>query len=186
MVRGTLRECYFKINIDLQTNTKRGGQSANRIARIRDEKRILLLGKIREKIKEVKGGCSLSDIYVGGIGTFYLEVAKDLRTNKVFIAEYLEELIEKSALLQEDEVINMEKRELQKFNELLSRNPDLLLFGKKEVIMASREYLVRKIIIGKDMEGLEEKFGDNSPAEIIRLSHVSLSGYGGIVAIKWN
>ena len=164
----------FKYGMDLATKTRRGGQSSNRLARIRDEKRGLLIDKIVEDTMK-----HLKEPLVGGYGELYKEVASNLNLKSVRVTN-IEELLEEGKMMKYVDEVKEERISLVQLKEYIKRTPDRCLFGLRETEEGIMEGRVMKIYINSDVDIM---FKD---VEKIEFKYVTdLQEYGGVVSITW-
>lgn len=77
-VEGTRKSVLRSLKAQLQTDTRRGGQSANRLARIRDEKRQLYYEKIECMVTDL---IKCNHLFIGGTGEFADALSARLKRN---------------------------------------------------------------------------------------------------------
>jgi peptide subunit release factor 1 (eRF1) len=187
IVRGTQRTIVYKHDTDIATNTARGGQSANRLARIRSQKRDLYVDLIVDAI--VKHLSQTSQLIISGSAELPKEVEQALHTDTRWHVKILgnlkigghknsiEETIQASYELLHADEINMEKTHIEKLQELIRTNPDLLVFGLNEVRRSEADGLVR-IIYTNDP--------DLWSGTVIHLQYTSfLEAYGGHIGVLY-
>lgn len=190
--KGTNRYLLKKYEIDIANNSRRGGYSANRYRRNREIKKNLLWDHCIELIKSATNSTILSDrkIIICGYSemlheflekiylyTLPIGVVKIATVQQNNIESELEHQIEN--IIIEYEIAN-KCIDLQEFNELMRRSPDLCLFGINEIIKYDREGLIKKIIIGS--ESNKYKFNCQN---IVIISDNYLVQYGEVVGILY-
>ncbi|MBR9683342.1 peptide chain release factor 1 [Candidatus Woesearchaeota archaeon] len=137
-----------KTHSEVPGKFKAGGQSAQRFARIREGAYKDHFKKIAEYMKEqfLPLGNDLKGIIIGGPGTTIQSfLGKDYITGDVkkkiigtkdlsYTGDFgLQELVDKAEDLLAKEEIATEKKIMQKFFELLAKNPNKVTYGTKEV-----------------------------------------------------
>jgi len=184
---------------------KAGGQSAMRFARLREGAAKDFYKKIGEYMKEQFLGKELKGIIVGGPGpTKYDFVEGNYITNEVkkkiiaikdityTDAFGLNELLQKSEDVLSREEIMDEKRTMNKFFEMLAKNPSKLSYGEEQVWNSLSAGVVDTLILSETIsdEKIEkfekeaEKFG--TEVKIISVETpegVQLRAIGGFAAI---
>lgn len=185
--QGTKLTMMFKTQTDLPNATRRGGQSANRIARIRDEKRHNYIEKIVEQtvlhLQNVEG------IIIAGNAELPFEV-KDrivsdtriivpvLGTIKISNTDSIGDVIQKSLNLIQSEEIMEEKKYATEIEEYIRTSPDLLVFGEQNIDKCDSEYLLKYIVTEYKL------IAKNSP--IRQLYHLPLlQPYGGTIGVLY-
>lgn len=142
------------IKAQLMTNTRRGGQSANRIARIRDEARETYYNKVMEGCLRLLSSCK--SVFIGVTGEFKAAIQTRLESDSRWdtpvqytkvsdsrLDQSLSELIEQSVDLIEG--INR-KQVQQQFDELyiLITTTSLCVFGE-DIAKYQAEYMLDRI-----------------------------------------
>ena len=189
-VKGSKRKILYKNNVDLSTETRRGGFSANRLKRIRDEKRQLLLDKINEKIIN-HFSIMKSLIIVGNaeLPTLLLnKLKKDTRLNmdingviKISDHTSIEDIIEMSFGIFKNKNIQKEKEVLNKIKDLMANNPEKLVFGN-EIFDKDSDYMLEYIVVNKDKKNdIKDKI-ENSGIKWIEYSG-NLKEYDGMIGV---
>jgi peptide chain release factor subunit 1 len=186
IVRGTQRTIVYKHNTDLATNSARGGQSANRLARIRNEKRDMYVDLIVDAI--VKHLSHTSQVIISGSAELPKEVETTLRSDTRWHVKILgnvkinghknciDETLEASQELVYANEISVEKIHIDKLQELIRTNPDLLVFGN-EIHRAEEMGLVRMIYTNDP---------DQWTGTIVHLKYTSfLESYGGHIGVLY-
>lgn len=187
LVRGTERKVMFNTKTNLQTETRRGGQSANRIARIRNEKRAGYKDKIVDMC--VKYFQDVEGIICAGNAELPIEVQTQLYTDtriskpilgliKISTDTSVDEVIEKSMRLIQEKDIRNERNEIEQFEKYLRTNSDILVFSKNEIQKYDKQCLLRYVLADHDIKL------DNTEVKKIEFSHF-LSQYDGAVGILY-
>jgi len=206
ILKGTSIKEIKKLTSGVPGKFKTGGQSAARFARIRDGMAKEFYKRIGEAAnKEFLDMKELKGILIGGPGPTkeeffdgnYLnnEVKKKVLGLKDlgYTGEFgLNELVDKSQDLLVKEAITKEKQVVQKFLELLAKNPQKAAYGLKEVKKALELGAVEILLLSDSleediMEQLEE-IAENMGTEIEIISietreGIQLKDLGGIAAI---
>ncbi|AYV83809.1 MAG: hypothetical protein Hyperionvirus12_6 [Hyperionvirus sp.] len=157
---GTNREVFHKIVVSLPGKTRRGGQSANRIARIRDEKKALYIKKVVEKLNDifiqhvtkgiiVAGNGMIKDLVVGSDLLDYR--VKPLFLNTIDVAYGGENGFQQAIEMSSDILKNVryvkEKKLLGRFNNELIRDTGKISYGLRETMRALDSKLVSELIV---------------------------------------
>lgn len=151
---GTNLKKLRTIKAELMTQTRRGGQSANRIARIRDEQREYYYKKVVETCIKFFSKCT--KLYIGSTGEFGTTIRRKLNSDSVWntpidivvistsiLDDGLQELTDLSrALLSEDD----RKCAAALFDEIyqLITTTDLCVFGD-DIQKYADEYMLKCI-----------------------------------------
>lgn len=186
-VTGPQRTKLYHRKTDLATNTRRGGQSANRLARIRDEKRHNYSNKIIEAV--IKYLNNIYAIIICGNAEFAAEIGKELQNDSrlttpilgtVKIAGILnpiEESIEASFHLLHQDEIGQEKMHIDKIRLLIETNPDKCIFGIDNIKACMDSNLLEYVITNNP---------DLNYHTIIRITyHDYLSQFDGSIGILY-
>lgn len=205
LLKGTQISVLDNITSGVPGKVKAGGQSAQRYSRLREEaskeffKRIAQL--MQDHFLELK---SLKGIIIGGPGPSkqdflnepYLNNQIKMKIIAVQDISYtdefgLRELVEKSQDVLAKEAITEEKEVMQKFFKLLATKPEIVAYGKDEVLNAISLNAVDKVLISDSLDEnianeIEEK-AEASGAAVIFISvdtpeGVQLKEIGGIAA----
>lgn len=189
---GTLKEVLFRVQTDVATMTRRGGQSSNRLARIRMEKKDLLVDKISTLVVT---HCKTSiNLFIGGYGSLYQLVAERVGNNKsssnnfsnlhVLNSTSLDDLMKQSQSILHQNEIQLEKQMIQEIEEHIRTNPDRCLFGKEEVAKAFEDGTLMKLYCSKEMNpsGIQD---DKITTIELQYLDTFLVGYGNMIGIKW-
>ena len=161
-LKGTQRIIVKKIAGCLITETRRGGQSANRIARIRTERRELYKNQIVDSCLLFR---NINSIIVAGNGDFPIDVMnsikEDTRINSKILGFIktshsdlhvaLNEAIKKADNLMVENVSNEESKYITKIQELIMNCPDKLVFGKQHIIDLDYDNLIEYILVNKNI-----------------------------------
>ena len=191
-VEGTLRTVPFRLTTDLPTDSRRGGSSANRIARSRLEKRHNYSQKLLEAC--IRHLSQVEGFVVAGNGELPAEMrelivgdsrirAPCLGLLRVSNVASFEEIIEASLPLIQDKDVVREKAIVAQLEVHIRDTPDLLVFGPSNVGDAVGDCDLRYIVADIDCSGLPS--GPNVP-EIQYLVYSSfLRGYGGAIGVRF-
>jgi peptide subunit release factor 1 (eRF1) len=156
-VSGTLIQCLFKMKTDLATDTRRGGQSAHRLERIRKEKKNLWKQKIMEKCEHIE----CTGIIISGNGNIPKTLCKEMKSNnkitspilgfQIIDTKYpLQNIIKKADTIINKKDVMKENDIVKKVKELMRVNPDILVFGEEEILSANEDYLLKYILINDE------------------------------------
>lgn len=186
--------------------SKAGGQSQARFARLREIAAKDFYKKIADIVnKEFLGMKELKGIIIGGPGPTkdtFLDgnfLNNELKKKVIGVKDLsytgefgLNELVDKSNDLLAKEAITGEKKLVNRFLEMLSKEPDKVAYGKKEVEKALDAGAVDTLLISEDIgdeyiENMEEKITESgAKLEIISIESREgnqLKNLGGVAAI---
>lgn len=176
---------------------KRGGQSQNRIARLRDEAIHNYLIKLNEKctelfIDEKTSLPKIKGLVIIGSGNKKVKLhdVLDPRLKTILLATITSDHLDYNIALQ-----TVNKSIHDKNNKIVSHILDddtKLEYGQKEVIKALDDGFIKSIIITPDMENKLEQLQinikekcSNMSCQLYIINHVSVDEMGGIIAQKW-
>jgi len=149
--------------------SKAGGQSAHRFERLREAAAKDFYNKIGEMVKEqFLGNKNLKGIIVGGPGPTKYDfvegnyIVTELKKKIIAIKDLsytgefgLQELLDKSEdILSKEEVIN-EKKIMGKFFDILNKKPNMISYGKQDVIEKLKSGIVDVLLLSEDLEEKE-------------------------------
>lgn len=158
---GTNKEILHKFVVNLPGKTRRGGQSANRIARTRDEKKANYIRKVVEKLNEIFLTHQVKGIIVAGNGHIKeLVVASDLldyRVRPLFVGKLLDiayggengfqQAIEMSGEILKNVKYLKEKILLGKFQDEIVRDTGKICYGLKETMKLLDLRIINELIV---------------------------------------
>jgi peptide chain release factor subunit 1 len=193
-VEGTKQMIVYKFSTEFSTNTRRGGQSSNRFARLRDEQKhnykIKILETCERYFKNVDG------IIIAGNADLPREINEALISAKIYppilgilktASSNFDEIIENSISFIKDDEIVKEQAIISEVTEILRKEPDLLVFGEKNLIEADKNFLLRYAVLERD-NSYSGKYSnlklENTPVKKIHFSKF-LRDYGGSVGILY-
>lgn len=204
LLKGTAIILIKETHSNVPGKFKAGGQSANRLARLREEAAKEFYDRIGEIVnQEFLPLTYLKGIFVGGPGmtkdTFVAGhyINQQLKDKIVAIkdlsytGEYgLKELVEKSAAELSQQELVKEKEIVNQFLGMLAKNSNKVSYGKKDVKDALIMGAVEKILISEDFAELEEyeNLADTQGTEVFIISTetdegIQIKNLGGVVAI---
>jgi peptide chain release factor subunit 1 len=156
IVQGTERKIVFRCKTDIATATRRGGQSAARLARIREEKRCNYINKVVDAAVKLLGGTS--GIIIAGNaevpGIIATELKGDSRITvpimgilKIDISgNVVETAIEASKVLIHQDAIREERAHIDKVKKLIETEPDKCVFGRKNIDLYAKHGLIDYVL----------------------------------------
>ena len=167
VLQGTRREILHRLTVDLPKKHGRGGQSKNRFARIREERRHNYIHKVAElathfyifadrpkvsglvlagsaDFKEVLAGSELFDPRLRNIVIAVLDIAHPGEVG-------LNQAIDLSGPMLSGVKLVQEKKMLQKFMEEVAQNTNQYSFSFKETMKALRMGAVETLIVWEDL-----------------------------------
>jgi peptide subunit release factor 1 (eRF1) len=182
--KGTDRKLLYKHDVDIATNSRRGGFSANRYRRNRENKKALLWNTVLEKMAEMTGP-SNENLILCGHSEMVKELAAARGTTYILTAHLQDDSLD-SALMKDivQEIFQREMRkssdELKVFLDMIVREPDLCVFGK-EVRIFDDKNMVKKALISRakkqDVSALN--------CEVIFVDDYMLENYDGALGILY-
>lgn len=201
-IKGTYTQIIWKFEPDIPTDTRRGGSSASRLARTRQEKKHNLFIKIRDAIIKWLGNAS--SIVVAGNANLHNDLIPLLSSNSKFNVPILgsfsidsnfvmERVIEQSHEIFHEEDIKKEKSELERIKELIAINSDKCIFGLREVKEGLEAGMVERIICSENLwnvltdknDQLNDLICQMKPS-IVQIRFTKwVEQYGGIVGILY-
>lgn len=186
--QGSERHILFNMNTNLPTDTRRGGQSTNRLARIRKEKRHVYQTKIVAACEHFLRGPST--LIVAGNTQLPREILERLRQStrlshvtllgyhKISEVLSLNQIIDQSLGLIQDKKIQTEAKIISELRDLIRQDPDLLVFGRTEVQEA--QYQLRYLVLQDSVQDLDLDI------ECRRLKYSTfLESYGGMIGVRY-
>ncbi len=143
---GTDFKQLYSHTIDLPTNTRRGGFSANRFHRIREEKRDYLYDKIMELININSNNCKNTLIY--GCGRVFADISNS--TSLSFLVTETDTLATLKMRIEQDVLCSENNDQLKEYKTFMDniRETDsvcYLLYGLDEVQRHDAQLSVKKI-----------------------------------------
>ncbi len=155
-----------KTHSEVPGKIRAGGQSAPRFARLRQGALKDHYKKIAEYMKEeFLGNKNLRGIIIGGPGTTVNDfinkgyLTGDLQKKVIgtkdlsYTGEFgLQELLDKSSDILAEEEIASEKEIMQKFFELLAKEPNKVTYGEKEVKKAAEIGAVDTLLLSEELD----------------------------------
>lgn len=208
-VTGHQQDRVAHFAVSLPTKSRRGGQSALRFSRLRDEAFKNYVRKIGEALVQTfisDNTVNVEGIYFCGSGDIKNEVFKDTyfdpriqrKVIKIVDIQYggnrgLQEALGQLKEELADLPIVKEKKLLQQYFEHLAKDTGLIAYGKKDTLECLQEGLVEMLMLWEDTdESFIEEVQDvleqfKSPVEIISNKTTEgaqfVNGFGGIGAI---
>lgn len=157
---GTQRSILFKRETDIATDSRRGGSSANRIARDRKNKKHNYLELIQENVVDKLN--SVMGIIISGNGELPYEINKRLSSNSKLktkilgvvkidlTGDVIENTVTKSyEILYEDDV-KREKNEIKQLRNIISTDPDKCIFGLRYIEQCLEANLIQILFISPE------------------------------------
>jgi len=168
-LQGNHRSIISKWSVDLPKKHGRGGQSANRFANIRDEKRNCYIKKVCETTTNhfITDGerPNVYGIVIAGYADFKTQVSEsaflDPRLKKVVcnvcdisygMGEGLNQAIELSKGVLKDIKLVQEQGVIGKFFEMLNIDHEKIIYSIKDTMRALEDGVVQKLLIYDDLE----------------------------------
>eukprot|EP01098_Paradermamoeba_levis_P002521 TRINITY_DN1290_c0_g1_i3.p1 TRINITY_DN1290_c0_g1~~TRINITY_DN1290_c0_g1_i3.p1 ORF type:complete len:332 (-),score=80.93 TRINITY_DN1290_c0_g1_i3:286-1281(-) len=166
---GNARERLFKLEVDLPAKHGRGGQSANRFARLREERRDWYLKKVMEICERVFIGSDHA-VNVEGI---ILAGCADLK-NELFASQFLDQRIKAKVIkvvdtqyggeagfnevllhcedLLRNQKLMKERETLQHFFTLIANDSGLCSYGLEDTLFALEMGGVERLVVSQDLK----------------------------------
>jgi hypothetical protein len=173
-----------KVHHSIGNNHHRGGQSQNRLARLRTEQVHRFLSKVEESIKKYytkEGVTTINHLVISGSGMKKEHVKDRLEWLKCSISVYTE--LDFSGICQKfGEIIGLDQKEIEmkeidKIQEYLRVNPDLLVFGEANIRQSSERL--------QKLWCKDKRKWELCKAEVIQLNGVFLDQFGGCLGLSW-
>ncbi len=173
----------YKHDVDIANNSRRGGYSANRYRRIRENKKNLLFDTIIENIQNTSGPlilCGYSEMMreinekLLKIGVAAIEQIKIDSPHDTFNSELINRIKLTIAKYESKDHYQV----LNSFEDIIIKNPDICLFGFTEVKKNDDMYLVKSIITSETSTSFVCK-------DITILPHIIMEKYNGTVGILY-
>jgi peptide chain release factor subunit 1 len=187
IAHGPRRTILFKVDTNLATNTRRGGSSAARYGRIRDEQRHnyrkKLVDACASHLQNVEGIVFAGNAELPGEVKELVENDKRLSVPilgllKVSNEMSFDEIVERSLeLIQTDDIVN-EKAVISDIEDLIRRDPDMLVFGRDIIGKCIDEGLIHYVVVN------EQEF----PFDIDKRTLVHstfLNPYDGVIGVLY-
>ena len=185
-VTGTRTTILFKMQTDLPNNTRRGGQSANRISRIRAEKRDLYRGKIVNAV--VTKGQKIKGLIISGHGDRPREIRELLEadskwtipilgTVKINGRDPVAETVDKGAALITHSNRDDEKKHIHNIEEIMRTDVDRLVFGRDHVYTAAEEKKLEVVYVAQKEPEVA--------CDVILIESGYLSQFDGILGVLY-
>lgn len=190
-LKGTEKKILKKVQGDLTTETRRIGQSANLIARIKQEKRDNYKDRIISASFMLQG---VEGVIVGGNAELPKEVLEKIRgdtrlsfnvlgfvkTSSTNINVSLNEAIKASESIILGKICTEENNEILNVQDIITNNPDKIVFGDM-IKTCDDEFLLDYILVRKGM--INKQDWNCDIREIIHSKF--LDAYNGIVGILY-
>jgi peptide chain release factor subunit 1 len=164
---GTSKKMIFKYEVDLPKKHGRGGQSQNRFARLRTEKRDWYTSKVQEFacqhfIDTNTTRPNIDGLIIAGSADLKFELGEKLDQRlKVLLITYVDvqyggesgfyEAIEKTKDSISTNEFMKEKKIISNFFEMISKGTDLYIFGLKETMYALMNGVVDNLILWNEL-----------------------------------
>jgi len=188
-------------NVDLPKGHNKGGQSACRFARLREAAHDNYINKLSELVIKYFMSNNNTEYLIDKLIIAGPSKKKMQLADNVLVQQYLKNKIEliTTSNLNDDTIYNIinnttsifdsekdkyETKIIEEIQNLLTLNPDKLLFGQEEIMEAYNGFELEKIIIcEQDSETLNL---DIKSTQIIRISSNKLNEIGfNMVGVKW-
>lgn len=191
-------------NIRLQKSQRKGGQSAQRIGRLREENHFNYISIVLERMNSTFDTHNIKGLFILGSSTKKEDLSSRLnqKYRNLLLATLTStsrpsqtEIIEKITPF----INNIQNASINKqLTSLLDPNNELVVYGRKEVQRELKYHQLRKLIVhgsvldkkSVDVDKLKIVCDDHNTKLIIininnDLSETFINGYGGYVGVKW-
>lgn len=183
LLAGNHRQTLHKFEVDLPRKHNKGGQSAARFERIRDEALTNYIRKVCEKATEQfidDNRSNIKSLILAGSADFKDKINKSDRLDprlKNLVVSLVDisyggkngfnQAIELSAGVLGNFKLVQEKKLISRFMEHLNKETNLASFGLKEIMFALEAGAVSELIIWEDLEIIRLEFRNDQHEEII-------------------
>ena len=201
---GSTVSIISKINFDLATDTGRGGQSANRLHRIRMEKREILKKNIVDmvisSVLRTEGENKFESLIISGCAEMPKEVKEmlesDTRFNKPILGivkiagkDVISETIEEGKKLIEYKSVDDEKKHILDIETLMRVDSERLVFGMENIMRCIYEKKLEKVYI----ENKGDELGNLKPIVLSQTGYLKKfrsahdqREFDGVLGVMWN
>lgn len=193
IVEGTKHTIKYKLDTEFSTATRRGGQSASRIERLRNEQKHNYKLKVLEAtIKHLQ---NVEGIIVAGNAEIPLEIKelliKDTRllvpvlgfirvSNTVSFGDVVSQSLE---LIQSDDIV-AEKQLVSSLEEYIRQGSDMLVFGIDNIVRCDTHNLLQYVVSSIIKDNASVGTITNTPIKTLVYSSF-LDAYGGMVGVLY-
>jgi peptide chain release factor subunit 1 len=167
-LEGNMKTVLHRFTVDLPKKHGRGGQSQNRFAHIRDEKRLIYVKKVCEEIKKIfitNDKPNVKGLILGGYADFKTNVFEnqtfDIRLKPIVlkvvdIAYGMDQGFNQAISLSQDCFKNVrlvqEQKMLRKFTDHINLDTSLVMFGVNETMKCLKECSVETLIVYDNLD----------------------------------
>ncbi len=199
--------CLYDSSVRLQKKQKKGGQSAPRIERIRQEKEHNYVKKVSAKMIEYyminnHTELTVSGILVGGPAQMKRKVVEYSETQKM-LGNHILKIVDTPEISTSvvwdvyenciDVISNTEDKEalhlIEEIRDMISIADQKLVFGMDEVIFGLENCMLKKVLISSELEkGMMDRIEklNTYGCEIIRTNPLNYKSIGiDTIGIKW-
>ncbi len=188
LLLGTRWSTVFRYKIDLPTDSRRGGFSANRFHRIRMEKRNLLIDKLITELCNLGKLHSHNTLFFGCSELFksIIDECKKIPDLKIIGIESINDSCNLDTIRKQSQLCITRHENSELYTRLQTEidntifNPDLYLFGMSEIILNDTEYLVRTIFYDSNTV-----LPDLNCQDLISVPNMTSFGYGEIIGVLY-
>lgn len=167
-LQGNTRDIHQKYMVDLPKKHGRGGQSSNRFANTREEKRNAYVKKVCEKTTDMfitENSANIAGLVIAGYADFKTQVSEsaflDPRLKKIIVSvvdisygceQGLNQAIELSKGVLKDIKLVQEQAVIGKFFEALNIDHEKIIYSIHDTMKALEEGVMQKLLIYDDLE----------------------------------
>ena len=167
-LQGNTRDIISKMSVDLPKKHGRGGQSSNRFANTREEKRSAYIKKVCETTTScyiTEDRANVEGLIIAGYADFKTRVSEsanlDPRLKKIIISvvdisyggeQGLNQAIELSKACLQNIKLVQEQQAIGKFYEQLNIDHEKIIYSIKDTMKALEDGVVQKLLIYDDLE----------------------------------
>ena len=186
---GTLSKKVMQLKINLPSSSRRGGYSANRYARIRDEKRLLHTNKILEFLIKFSSDNNLPNLICFGYSDFYSEIVDQIKKTNINIIKHItmENIIDIRSISNDvekyirDYEMSENLRNCEYLIQQINIDPDKFIFGLHEMKYYDSQNMIKIMIM---YEKNKNKHMWNT-SNVIYLNNNLIKSYGGYIGILY-
>lgn len=185
----------YKHSVYLTSQTRAGGQSAQRYGRIRDGQRKSYIKDISQKMVDIfstNNICNVNSIILAGPAELKLDVFNNNIVNKIFKNKIIKILdtdtINETTILYVykkciDVLLDNHHKEsftlLNKIENMIEIADDKLVFGK-DIQYYMKNYMLDKLLIGENNDSILD-----FTCKVYRIDDKLIKDYGGMIGIKY-
>lgn len=195
LVQGSKKEEIYSFTIELQSKTRRGGQSSVRFARLRQEQRHNYMVKVSETATRIfitDNKPNVEKLFLAGSADFKTDIERsdlmDPRLVRIIGGKYdvgyggfngFNMAIEQAKGVMESNKLTKEIEILSKFFEEINKNSNKIIFGFKETMNAYHDGMAEALIINENTNvvrvGIKTKGSSEIRYEIMEENKININ-----------